>query len=137
MTSVSLSIVFGPNLFHCGDGLEGLKLQGYSNSIVCRMIQHYKELFIRSSIETEGTTPTSTHEIEIGSNTPTRSNRPTKPVPYQEYMASKNEHALSPGSSHDLDVTQSERSIDEAIYEQSNVTLSPTSPSHLPLGEYK
>lgn len=47
MTSVSLSIVFGPNIFPCGSGLEALKLQGYSNSTTCRMIQNYRTLFDR------------------------------------------------------------------------------------------
>lgn len=67
MTAVSLSIVFGPNLFHCGSGLEGLKLQGYSNSSVCRMIQHHKVLFPRG----------------------TGGDVPARPVPYVEHVAKK------------------------------------------------
>ena len=47
MTPVSLAIVFGPNIFPCGSGIEALKLQGYSNSTTCRMIQNYRTLFDR------------------------------------------------------------------------------------------
>ena len=68
MTPISLSIVFGPNLFHCGSGLEGLRMQGYSNSIVCRMIQNHKILFGKS---------------RRGSSI---SGTPAKPTPYIEHM---------------------------------------------------
>lgn len=64
MTPVSLSIVFGPNLFHCGSGLEALRLQGYSNSIVCRMIQYHKVLFAKKP-------------------------EPARPLPYSEHMRKK------------------------------------------------
>ena len=47
MTAVSLSIVFGPNIFPCGSGVEALKLQGYSNATTCRLIQNYRTLFDR------------------------------------------------------------------------------------------
>lgn len=47
MTAVSLSIVFGPNIFPCGSGIEALKLQGYSNATTCRLIQNYRTLFDR------------------------------------------------------------------------------------------
>lgn len=79
MTSVSLSIVFGPNLFHCGSGLEALRMQGYSNSCVCRMIQHHKVLFSRSVRRRAG------------------SDMPTKPVPYMEHMASKRREQVCQG----------------------------------------
>ena len=42
MTPVSLSIVFGPNIFHCGSGLEALKRQGFSNAIMYRFIEFYR-----------------------------------------------------------------------------------------------
>lgn len=113
MTSVSLSIVFGPNLLHCGEGLEGLRMQGYSNAIVCQMIQYFKELF-------------GAGRKSAGNDTP------SKPLPYAEHMANKKERTGD--GSHDLDHTLSERSIDEAILDRSNGTLSPTSPNHLPLG---
>lgn len=116
MTPVSLSIVFGPNLLHCGDGLEGLKMQGYSNSIVCQLIRFYKELFGKS-------------RKRPGIDTPPR------PLPYAEYVASKKEQALMSSGSYDLDTTHSERSIDEAVQERSNDTFSPISPRQLSLGE--
>ncbi|KAL5479196.1 hypothetical protein EMCRGX_G022687 [Ephydatia muelleri] len=45
MASVPLSIVFGPSIFRCGSGLQGLKDQGYTNSVVCRLIQNYEDIF--------------------------------------------------------------------------------------------
>lgn len=47
MTAVSLSIVFGPNIFPCGSGIEALKMQGYCNATTCRLIQNYRTLFDR------------------------------------------------------------------------------------------
>ena len=78
MTAVSLSIVFGPNLFHCGSGLEALKLQGYSNSSVCRMVQYHKVLF-----------PSSRGRKRAGSDLPSR------PVPYVEHVAKKKRENVS------------------------------------------
>lgn len=115
MNSVSLSIVFGPNLLHCGDGLEGLRMQGYSNSIVCQLIRYYKELFGRA-------------RKRPGSEVP------AKPTPYAEHVACKKQ-ALMATAVPDLDSTYSERSIDEAVHERSNNTFSPTSPRQLPLGK--
>ena len=45
MTAVSLSIVFGPSVFHCGGGLEGMREQGYANSVLCRFIMYTNTLF--------------------------------------------------------------------------------------------
>ena len=62
MTSVSLSIVFGPNVFRyivyssilyygvycvirCGGELIGLRKQGYANSAFAQMIINYHSLF--------------------------------------------------------------------------------------------
>ena len=45
------------------------------------------------------------------------------------------ERSLSESDSHDLYPTHSERSIDEAIQERSQGTLSPTSPTHLLQGK--
>ena len=45
MTAVSLSIVFGPSVFHCGGGLEGMREQGYANSVLCRFIMYSNTLF--------------------------------------------------------------------------------------------
>lgn len=132
MTPVSLSIVFGPNLMHCGDGLEGLKMQGYSNSIVCQLIRCYKELFGRPRKRPGSETPTKPQPKRAGGEAP------SKLVPYAEYIAGKKETGLvASGGSVDLDTTtHSERSIDEAILERSNDTLSPImSPRQLPHGK--
>ncbi len=72
MTPVSLSIVFGPNIFHCGDGIQGLQLQGFSNSTVCRMVLHHAVLF--GGVE----------EIKMCKRT-----SPIKPRPYSEHVANK------------------------------------------------
>ncbi|XP_019851400.1 PREDICTED: rho GTPase-activating protein 32-like isoform X2 [Amphimedon queenslandica] len=45
MTAVSLSIVFGPNIFRCGDQLSDIKRQGYANSAFAQMILHYRIIF--------------------------------------------------------------------------------------------
>ncbi len=78
MTPVSLSIVFGPNIFHCGDGLEGLQLQGYSNSTVCRMILYNEVLF--GGVE----------EVKVR-----KKSSPVKPRPYSEHIADRNEEKVS------------------------------------------
>ena len=74
MTAVSLAIVFGPNLFHCGSGLEALKMQGYSNSIVCRMIQYHDVLFVKTR-KRDGS-------------------EPPKPVPYAEHVKEKRKNQV-------------------------------------------
>ena len=87
MTSVSLSIVFGPNLFHCDSGLEGLKTQGFCNSCVCRMIQNHKVLFDDDGDEggDQGTGGTKKKKQRKRA----ASEAPAKPQPYHEYKANK------------------------------------------------
>ena len=74
MTAVALSIVFGPSVFHCGSGLEGLRLQGYSNATVCRMIQYNRLLFSKGK--------------KFGVT------EPTKPRPYSEHIAEKRKNQV-------------------------------------------
>ena len=69
MTAVSLSIVFGPNIFPCGSGIEALKLQGYCNSTTCRMVQNYRTLFDRRRGQ--------------------KRELPAKPQPYSEHKRQK------------------------------------------------
>ncbi|XP_074647451.1 protein FAM13A-like isoform X2 [Tubulanus polymorphus] len=45
MSPIALSIVFGPNFFKCGEGINGLKDQGITNQIVCKFIVEYDALF--------------------------------------------------------------------------------------------
>ncbi|XP_020612830.1 protein FAM13A-like [Orbicella faveolata] len=45
MSSMALAIVFGPNFFRCGDGIEGLREQGHTNAIVCTFIEDFDTLF--------------------------------------------------------------------------------------------
>lgn len=46
MTPLALAIVFGPNLFRCGDGLNGLRDQAYVNAVLLLMLQEFHELFL-------------------------------------------------------------------------------------------
>ncbi|XP_056017820.1 protein FAM13B-like isoform X2 [Ostrea edulis] len=49
MSPMSLAIVFGPNLFRCGQGIVGLKDQGKINQIVYKFITHYDALFMEEN----------------------------------------------------------------------------------------
>ena len=45
MTAMSLAIVFGPNIFRCGQGIAGLRDQGAINQVVYKFVCHYNNLF--------------------------------------------------------------------------------------------
>ncbi|XP_064639103.1 protein FAM13A-like isoform X3 [Lineus longissimus] len=45
MSPIALGIVFGPNLFRCSEGLDGLREQGITNQISCKFIVEYDTLF--------------------------------------------------------------------------------------------
>ncbi|KAJ7381069.1 Protein fam13a [Desmophyllum pertusum] len=45
MSSMALAIVFGPNFFRCGDGIEGLREQGHTNAVVCKFLEDFDALF--------------------------------------------------------------------------------------------
>ena len=87
MTSVSLSIVFGPNLFHCDSGLEGLRTQGYCNSCVCRMIQNHRMLFDGGVDGGSGEGDGEGKKRKAKKRT--ASEPPAKPQPYHEYKANR------------------------------------------------
>lgn len=46
MTPLALAIVFGPNIFRCGEGLEGLRDQAYVNAVLLLILQEYEEMFL-------------------------------------------------------------------------------------------
>lgn len=48
MTPLALAIVFGPNIFRCGEGLEGLRDQAYVNAVLLALLQEYEEIFLVS-----------------------------------------------------------------------------------------
>ncbi|CAI8039456.1 Protein FAM13A, partial [Geodia barretti] len=109
MTAVALSIVFGPGIFHCGGGLEGMRLQGYANSVLCRFVAHNSTLFQPSSSVVSP-------------------ERPTRPEPYTEHIRKKEGSPLSPEArSHERGL-YAERSVDEAM-DQSSDSLYFTPPS--------
>ncbi|KAL3875584.1 hypothetical protein ACJMK2_033522 [Sinanodonta woodiana] len=45
MSPMALAIVFGPNIFRCGQGMLGLRDQGTTNQIVHKFIDQYNVLF--------------------------------------------------------------------------------------------
>jgi len=45
MTPLALAIVFGPNLFRCRDGIDGLREQAYVNAILLFLLQEFEQLF--------------------------------------------------------------------------------------------
>ena len=93
MTSVSLSIVFGPNLFHCDVGMDGLRNQGYCNSCVCRMIQNHGMLF--AGVAGSGESSGSGGGVKRKGKKRAAGEIPTKPLPYHEYKASKSREMVS------------------------------------------
>lgn len=46
MTPLALAIVFGPNIFRCGEGLEGLRDQAYVNAVLLSLLQEFEEIFL-------------------------------------------------------------------------------------------
>lgn len=48
MTPLALAIVFGPNIFRCGEGLNGLRDQAYVNAVLLLILQEYEEMFLVS-----------------------------------------------------------------------------------------
>ena len=46
MTPLALAIVFAPNIFRVGEGLEGLKDQAYVNAVQLTMLQAFEEIFL-------------------------------------------------------------------------------------------
>merc|ERR1712080_76025 len=45
MTSLSMSICFGPNMYRCRDDLSGLKEQGLLNNVLKELLDNYEEIF--------------------------------------------------------------------------------------------
>ncbi|KAL5019087.1 hypothetical protein ScPMuIL_004809 [Solemya velum] len=45
MNAMALGIVFGPNLFRCGNSLQALKEQSFVNNLVLRFITDYDKIF--------------------------------------------------------------------------------------------
>lgn len=68
MGPMALSIVFGPNIFRCGDGIAGLKDQGTINVIVSQFITKYDQLFK----EDEELHPAETWKMRIRKTPPPR-----------------------------------------------------------------
>ncbi|ELU16771.1 hypothetical protein CAPTEDRAFT_227273, partial [Capitella teleta] len=51
MGSMALGIVFGPNVFRCSAGIQGLREQGVTNHIMLQFIRDYDALFLAEAEE--------------------------------------------------------------------------------------
>ncbi|KXJ12172.1 Protein FAM13A [Exaiptasia diaphana] len=91
MSSMALAIVFGPNLFRCKDGLEGLKEQGHTNAIVCKFLQEYEELFP----DEDEVSPYATTDLFIQTSSSSEGMDPSGHPKAQESSASDEELASS------------------------------------------
>lgn len=79
MNPVALGIVFGPNLFRCSGGIEGLRQQGVTNQIVLHFITQYDALFL----EADEISPYSSATTQVVELSKPRSNPPPRPPPPQ------------------------------------------------------
>ncbi|XP_022080812.1 protein FAM13A-like isoform X2 [Acanthaster planci] len=91
MNSMALAIVFGPNLFRCSAGLDGLREQGITNIIVRMLIDDYEAIFKneeKEEISPPPAQPPGSKCIQVQSTTSKKS-PPVKPMPYQDYIRQK------------------------------------------------
>ncbi|XP_038060896.1 protein FAM13A-like isoform X2 [Patiria miniata] len=91
MNSNALAIVFGPNLFRCSLGLDGLREQGITNNIVRLLIDEYDTIFKSDEKDEVSPPPAPTSGSKCIQVQATNSKRspPVKPVPYQDYIRQK------------------------------------------------
>ncbi|XP_070545204.1 protein FAM13A-like isoform X4 [Ptychodera flava] len=80
MSAHALSIVFGPNLFRCTQGLEGLREQAITNQIVRTFIEEYDDIFKKD----DEMSPYSSKFIQVQEAKVPRV-PPAKPIPFEEY----------------------------------------------------
>ncbi|CAC5409603.1 unnamed protein product [Mytilus coruscus] len=80
MTAMSLAIVFGPNIFRCAQGIDGLRDQGAINQVVYKFIAHYNSLF-----RDENEDPPELHWLRKNQKTPP----PPRPPPPKVYIEDK------------------------------------------------
>ncbi|XP_071829268.1 protein FAM13A-like isoform X4 [Apostichopus japonicus] len=106
MNSRSLSIVFGPNLFRCSDGVAGLQEQAYTNMTVRAMIEDYDTLFNRGK-EQNGQSvvplPDNSKQIMVKPAVQKRS-PPVKPVSYEQYLKDRLGKAFAKRDAEERDV---------------------------------
>ncbi|CAH1794835.1 unnamed protein product [Owenia fusiformis] len=77
MSSMALAIIFGPNLFRCSNGFEGLREQGKTNQILNHFIQDYDALFKSDDeISPYASKLIQVQEARVSAKTP-----PTRPPP--------------------------------------------------------
>ncbi|XP_065910926.1 protein FAM13A-like isoform X2 [Dysidea avara] len=81
MSPVSLSIVFGPNIFRCDAGLAGLQKQGVCNSFLSKMIMKCDQVFMQDD---------EVWIAQVKEEAQQRRQKPQKPVPYSVYMENLN-----------------------------------------------
>ncbi|XP_077999668.1 protein FAM13A-like isoform X3 [Glandiceps talaboti] len=84
MNTHALSIVFGPNLFRCSIGIEGLREQAITNQITRTFIDEYDNIFKND----DEMSPYSSKFIHVQEAKGPRIG-PAKPVPFEEYERHK------------------------------------------------
>jgi len=77
MTALALAIVFGPNIFRCGEGLEGLREQAFVNAVLLHLLQEFQEIFLIDN--------------DMFPDSKMSAKAPEKPLPYLEHVKQKNE----------------------------------------------
>ncbi|KAK7507959.1 hypothetical protein BaRGS_00000924 [Batillaria attramentaria] len=111
MGPMALAIVFGPNIFRCGEGIAGLKDQGTINLIVSQFITKYDELFKEDDeldppetwkIRTKKTPPPRPPPPQVSISTSTLNASDYHPVPVPRKLVSRHEGI----NSHDDDVDE-------------------------------
>ncbi|XP_071808113.1 protein FAM13A-like isoform X1 [Asterias amurensis] len=135
MNSMALAIVFGPNLFRCSAGLDGLREQGITNIIVRTLIEEYDTIF-KSDVKDESSSPPSSTSvgskcIQVQATTSKRS-PPVKPAPYHDYVRQKEERRRRLDSEDTKDInSNSYADTDREILKKPDEGRDCDSPSYL------
>ncbi|XP_071510449.1 protein FAM13A-like [Diadema antillarum] len=104
MNSMALAIVFGPNLFRCADGIQGLREQGQTNHLVRLFIDKFEFLFgpdnggsspPQVGVNGSGSITWSSKRIEVQAAREKKS-PPVIPAPtYEQHLRSKRNKQVS------------------------------------------
>ncbi|XP_041485645.1 protein FAM13A-like isoform X2 [Lytechinus variegatus] len=118
MNSMALAIVFGPNLFRCADGIQGLREQGQTNHLVRLFIDKFDFLFGHdigsppSPVSISGSDRVwNSKRIEVQAAKEKKS-PPVTPMSYDQYMRQRR-HKLVPQDELDMNSNYSEVSKEE------------------------
>lgn len=112
MNSRALSIVFGPNLFRCSDGVAGLQEQVHTNVIVRNFIENYDFLFGDREEKEDGdvedlekdTSPLNNSKRIVVKPATEKKSPPVKPVSYEQYIKDRIGKAFAKREGEEKDV---------------------------------